>query len=171
MRRKITAPAEPINAPDLPELPACDQQFVHLIVTGASAAEAFRMTRDVAHWTPASVWAEASRLRNAPKIVSWIASAMKAGMASTKITIERHVRELERLKELSVASGNMGAAVQCEQTIGKAAGLHIDRVQEVPLDPVQTLKDIAQTQPDLAAQLAAAAGIPWVNPDEQRTIN
>ena len=69
--------------------------------------------------------------------------------------------QLDRLKHLALEAGNHGAAIQAEQTRGKVAGHHIDRVMEIPADPVETLREIARTQPDVAASLAAAHGIEW----------
>ena len=162
-QRQIT---KPIEEPELPDLSEADQEFARLIALGkGSLTDAYRATHDCASWQQASIWAQASRHRSNPKVQAWIDAFRSAGVGASGVTYERHVAELERLKKLSIASGNMGAAVTCEQTIGKAAGLHIDRVQEVPHDPVQTLKDIAQQHGDeFAAQLAAQAGIEWNAP-------
>jgi hypothetical protein len=163
---------KPIDAAELPDLEPRDQEFVRLVAIGKSASDAFRATRDCGDWLPQSVWAAASRLRSDDKVQAWLDAAKLAGLASCAVTYEGHLQELDRLKALCIKSGNMGAAVACEQTRGKAAGLHIDRVQEVPLDPVQTLKDIARDQPEIAASLAAQAGIPWADIDDsKRTLN
>lgn len=158
-QRKITTPTEAIDLPDISE---ADQEFARLVALGkTSLSDAYRQTHDCASWVANSVWCAASKLRSNTKVQQWIDAFRSAGLGASSVTFERHVAELERLKALSVASGNMGAAVQCEQTIGKAAGLHIDRIQEVPMDATQTLKDIAQHQPDLAAALAQQHGIEW----------
>jgi len=162
----------PIDATELPDLTAQQLAFVEAIVSGKTATQAYRMAYDCSGSSSNTIWCEASKLRNDPRVAQWVDASKIAGLGSTKITFERHIAELERLKVLCEKSGNMGAALGCEQTIGKAAGLHIDRVQEVPLDPVQTLKDIARDQPDIAASLAAQAGIPWADIDDsKRTLN
>ena len=164
-RRKITEQPE---AKDLPELTAQQMDFVQGILAGKTASDAYRAAYDCTNSTKNTVWCEASKLRGHPSVAQWIDAAKVNGMANCTVTYESHIRELERLKALSINSGNMGAAVQCEQTIGKAAGLHIERTQEVPIDAVQTLKDIAQHQPELAASMAAQHGIPW-KADEHAT--
>jgi hypothetical protein len=156
-QQKKTAP---IEATDLPDISEADQEFARLVALGKmSLTDAFRQTRDCSAWQATSIHAQASRHRSNPKIQAWIDAFRTAGVGAAGYTFEQHVAELQRLKSLSVNSGNMGAAVQCEQTIGKAAGLHIERVQEVPHDPVQALKDIAASQPEIAASLAQQAGI------------
>jgi hypothetical protein len=76
--------------------------------------------------------------------------------------------QLERIREAAMESGNIGAAVAAEQTRGKVAGHHVERIMEIPAEPADTLRTIAQHQPELAAQLAAQAGIPWTA-DEHAT--
>lgn len=73
------------------------------------------------------------------------------------------MQELERLKEIAVNTGNVGAAVQAEQLRGKAAGHYVEKFEDVSKanDPVDTLKEIARHSPDLAQQLASANNIPW----------
>ena len=169
-QRQKTAP---VDAPSLPDISEQDQEFARLVAIGkGTLSDAYRATHDCAHWQSNSVWAKASALRANGKIQIWIDAFRAAGLGASGYTLERHVAELERIKGLSLASGNLGAALGCEQTIGKAAGLHIERVQEVPIDPVQTLKDIAAHQPDVAASLAEQAGIPWADIDpSSRTLN
>lgn len=161
-QRKITAA---VDAKELPDLTAQQLAFVEGILEGKTATTAYREAYDCSSMASRTIWAEASRLRSNPSVTAWVEASKMAGLGSTRITYERHINELERLKVLCEKSGNMGAALGCEQTIGKAAGLHIDRVQEVPHDPVQTLRDIAQQHGDeLAQQLAASAGIEWNAP-------
>lgn len=167
-RRKITEPATD-SPDDLPEISPQQQEFVRGLLSGKTASDAYRSAFDCSDWLPNSVWCAASKLANDARVQQWLDAARRASLGGSTRTLDHHVRELERLKALCVQSGNMGAAVTCEQTIGKATGLHIDRIQEVPADPEQTLKTLAITAPDLAAQLAAAAGIPWATADEHAT--
>ena len=162
-QRQKTAP---IEATDLPDISAEDQEFARLVALGKmSLTDAYRATHDCAAWSSPSVHAQASRHRSNPKIQSWIDAFRTAGVGASSVTFERHVAELERLKALCVTSGNMGAAVQCETVIGKAAGLHVEQIRDVTnIDTVATLKEIAQTSPDLAAALAAQHGIEWSTP-------
>ena len=165
MQRQKT---KPIEAASLPDLSEADQEFARLVAMGkTSLAEAYRQTHDCAAWQSNSIWARASALRASGKVQVWIDAFRTAGIGASAITFERHVSELERLKALCVQSGNMGAAVQAETVIGKAAGLHVEQIRDVTQhDTVQTLKEIAQASPELAAALAAQHGIEWTTPAE-----
>lgn len=159
-QRLKTKPASE-TAAELPDITPAQAEFVRNILAGKTATDAYRTAFDVGDWLPSSIWCEASKLRNSPKVQQWIEASKIAGLGSTAVTYERHINELERLKALSIASGNMGAAVQCEQTIGKAAGLHVEQIRDVTkTDPVDMLRDIARDRPDIAASLAKDIGIP-----------
>lgn len=162
----------PINARELPDITGQQHEFVRHICAGKTATDAYRLAYGCEGWSQPSIWAKASQLRNDVNVQAWIDAAKIAGLADCSVTYKGHLEELDRLKALCIKSGNLGAAVVCEQTRGKVGGLHIERVQEVPIDPVQTLKDIAAAQPDVAAALAEQAGIPWTDIDPaSRTLN
>ena len=167
-RRKITEPPK-LDAADLPELTPQQQTFVQGLLAGKTASDAYRAAFDCRDWLASSIWCEASKLGNSPKVLQWLSAARKACLGTAHITLEQHVRRLDRLAAIAIETGNIGAAVQAESIIGKVAGHHIERIQEVTADPHDTLKTLAQTAPALAAQLAAAAGIPWATADEHAT--
>lgn len=167
-RRKITEPPS-LDADELPELSVQQQAFVQALLTGKTASDAYRAAFDTSDWLQSSIWCEASKLSNNPKVLQWLSAARKAQLGTAHITLEQHIRRLDRLAAIAVETGNIGAAVQAESIIGKVAGHHIERVQEVPADPADVLKTIAATAPDLAAMLAAQAGIPWASADTDVT--
>lgn len=160
-RRQITADTGEIDAATLPELTPQRQEFVRNILTGKSYSEAYRIAFTANDWTPNAVWVAASRLAADADVKLWLAAARQACLGTHVLTRESHQQQLERLREIAIASGNVGAAVKAEELRGKVAGHQVDRVQEVPHDPAETLRDIARHQPDLAAQLAAEHNIPW----------
>lgn len=167
-RRKITKPIA-LNVDDLPELTAQQEEFVRLVIGGKTATDAYRAAYSTENMADRTIWAQASRLNAHPSVVAWLSAARQACIGTHIVTLAGHQQQLERLREIAVQTGNVGAAVQAELARGKVAGHHIERIQEVPADPHDTLKTLAQTAPDLAAQLAAAAGIPWTQADEHAT--
>lgn len=158
-RRKITDVAD--LADGLPELTEQQMTFVRHLLAGKSASDAYRAAYHVgAATSPNTIWSSASALRNNPKVAQWLAAARKAHLGSAALTREAHLQELERLREIALESGNIGAAVQAEQVRGKVAGHHIERVADVTdHDPVSVLRELATVQPDIAAALAAQHGI------------
>ena len=167
-RRKITQPPS-LDADELPELSPQQQTFVQGLLAGKTASDAYRAAFDTTEWLASSIWGKASILANDAKVQVWLSAARKAQLGTAHITLDQHIRRLDRLAAIAVETGNIGAAVQAESIIGKVAGHHIERIQEVPADPADVLKTIAATAPDLAAMLAAQAGIPWTSADTDVT--
>lgn len=151
-----------LDADNLPDLTPQQQEFVRHLLAGKTGADAYRAAYDTSAMLPNTVIACASRLRSNPSVSAWLSAARQAHLGTAVLTKEAHIAELERLRELALETGNLGAAVQAEQLRGKVAGHHVEKIQDVTTyDPVDTLKEIAQTSPDLAAQLAHQHGIPW----------
>lgn len=166
-RRKITEPIK-LDAEDLPAITPQQSEFVRHILSGKTSSDAYRAAYDCSAMAPNSIWSAASKLAADAKVALWLSAARQAGLGTHVVTLSAHQQQLERLREIAVKTGNVGAAVQAELARGKVAGHHIERIQEVPAEPTDTLKDIARHQPELAAALAAQAGIPW-SVDEHAT--
>src|SRR5690242_15618370 len=117
MRRKLTdALAE---GEELPELTEQQMHFVECLLAGKSASDAYRESYNTSDCTNRSIWALASRLRADVNVASWLSAARKAGLGRAAVTLEGHLAELERLREIALETGNVGAAVQAEQLRGK----------------------------------------------------
>lgn len=158
-RQKITGQAE--AAADLPDLTAQQQKFVEGILAGKTASDAYRAAYDCSNMGQNTIWVKASVLRNSDTVTVWLSAARQAHLGTAVLTYDNHLRELERLREIALKTGNVGAAVQAEQIRGKVAGHHVDQVRDVTdrFDPAQTIREIAAHSPELAASLAAANGI------------
>jgi hypothetical protein len=158
MQRKIT----PIEAgADLPDLTEYQLKFCDGILAGKTSSDAYRAAYDCSNMQPPTIWAAASRLRNDYRVELWIAAARKAEIGKFSRTREQHIARLDRLQQIAIDSGNIGAAVQAEQLIGKVEGHHTDRIEVTSQDPMQTLREIAALSPELAAKLAHDQGIEW----------
>jgi phage terminase small subunit len=166
-RDKKTEPAT-IDADSLPELTPQQQEFVRHVLAGKTSSDAYRAAYNTENMAPNSIWREASLLASHKNVAQWLSAARQACLGTHVVTLQNHQQQLERLREAAMQTGNYGAAVQAELARGKVAGHHIERIQEIPADVTDTLKTIAQHQPDLAATLAAAHGIPW-GADEHAT--
>ena len=141
------------NTDNLPDLTEQQRNFVHGILAGKSASDAYRAAYDCSNSQPNTIWVEASRLRSSPNVSLWLAEARKAEMGQAKLTLEQHIKRLDSLKEICIANGNLGAAVQAEQLIGKALGLYQDRL-EVTTNQTDTEAELRKLLPaDIAEQL------------------
>jgi len=142
---------------DLPDLTDQQMAFVKGLLDGKTASDAYRAAYDCSEMLPNTIWAAASRLRHHSKVDAWLQAARLAKLGSAKVTLDDHLTELERLRELAAATGNYGAAVNAEVSRGKAAGHYVDKIANVTAenDVASTLRQIAEISPDVAAAVAA----------------
>lgn len=159
-RRQITA-AVAAQADDLPDLTAQQMKFVEGMLEGKTATDAYRAAYATENMSNRTIWAEASRTAANRNISAWLSAARQACLGSAKVTLDGHLQQLERIREIALKSGNIGAAVQAEQSRGKASGHYVEQIRDLTdrHDPIQTLRQIATHSPELAASLAAQHGI------------
>lgn len=151
-QRKLTAAAKPDD--ELPDLTPQQAKFVERILLGDCASDAYRKAYNCDKSKTNSIWASASKLRSNAKVSLWLSAARKAKLGSASVTLEGHVTELERLREIAIESGNVGAAVQAENYRGRASGLYVDQRIITIQDPADTLRAIADVCPEIAQQIA-----------------
>jgi hypothetical protein len=165
-RRKITKKdaekaAAKQDADELPDLTEKEQKFLEGLLENQPATVAYRAAFDCSNMLPATVQCAASKLRHNAKLSKWLSAARKAYLGTAVVTLDSHVRELERLREESLDSGNMGAAIQAEQLRGKASALYVERYENVtPPDPVRRLRELAKIDPRIGEALAARLAMP-----------
>jgi phage terminase small subunit len=135
--------------------------FVSGILAGKTASDAYRSAYDCSNMLQETIWAEASRLRHDPKVAAWLTAARTANLGSVTVTLGGHLQELERLKEIAIQTGNVGAAVNAEVSRGKAAGHYVEKIANVTAenDVAETLRQIASIDPDLGNAVAAKYGL------------
>lgn len=156
-RRKIT------DIDDLPEdigdLNDEQEAFVKGILEGKTGADAYRAAYG-SNIKPNSIYAAASRLLADPRVQLRISIARKAHLGTAVITHHMHIRRLEELRQIAVETGNIGAAVQAEQLIGKASGHYIERIEDVTkADPLEAVREMLKIDPDEAQKLANELGL------------
>lgn len=152
MRRKLTDALD--EGEELPELTHQQMRFVECILAGMSASDAYRTAYDCAQSQNNTIWANASKLRSDANVAQWLSAARKAGLGRAAVTLEGHLAELERLREIALETGNVGAAVQAEQLRGKASNHYTENVNHTFNAPENVLEEIRKLNPALADQLA-----------------
>jgi|TARA_R110000851_G_scaffold62673_1_gene143554 phage terminase small subunit len=65
--------------------------------------------------------------RTSPLVVQYIDKLKQERLSKHEVTYEKHVAELDRIKEQALKKGSFSSAVNAETNRGKAAGLYIDR--------------------------------------------
>lgn len=160
-RRKISDTAEKLSI-DLADIGATDKQagFAFDYVANKGASASYRLHYDCENMNAASIAVEASRLLANPKVSLIISMLRQAHFGDALVSRDKHLRELERLREIALNTGNVGAAVQAEQLRGKVEGHYIERFEDVTkTDPSEVLKELAKIAPDAARALAQEHGL------------
>jgi hypothetical protein len=152
MRRKISKAEE--SDSDLPQLTEQQMMFVKGILDGKTGSDAYRAAYNCENMKPETIWAAASRLRHDDKVSAWLEVAREAEMASAKRTLDQHIQRLDRLQAIALRTGNVGAAVQAEQLIGKASGHYAENINISMAEPTDVLDEIRKLSPELAEQLS-----------------
>lgn len=152
-RRKLTEAADDI-ADDLPELTENQMMFVKGVLDGKNGSDAYRAAYNCENMKPETIWAAASRLRHDDKVSTWLEAAREAEMGAAKRTLDQHIARLDRLQAIALRTGNVGAAVQAEQLIGKASGHYSDTINLRLDEPTSILEELRKLDPALAEQLA-----------------
>ncbi len=82
---------------------------------------------------------------------AYIASAIEKLVAPIRegagITLSEHLSTMERLRDLAIDAGQMGAAITAEFNRGKASNLYTERSQ-VTVETVETLSTRRRSQPE-----------------------
>lgn len=151
-RRKITEGKEPES--DLPQLTEQQMMFVKALLDGKNGSDAYRIAYNTENMKPETVWASASRLRHDVKVSAWLDAAREAEMADCRRTKDQHIARLDRLQAIALRTGNVGAAVQAEQLIGKVEGHYAENINLNLNEPTDVLDEIRKLSPALAEQLA-----------------
>ena len=73
----------------------------------------------------------AKRIKNRPKVRSQIEQLQAEARASERLTLEQHMQQLADLRDKSVQTEQMAAAVKAEELRGRVAGFYIERHQHV----------------------------------------
>lgn len=162
--RELEPAAMPI--PDnLPDIGTRELVFVEGLLEGKTASAAYRLAFDVEGWKAISVHTEASRLKRDSLIQLWLRHFQRMGADQARLTLESHLAELARLRELAVDAGQISAGVQAETARGKASGLYEDvlrvKVGESDESLLRALSGFLGQ--DATGQLARQLGAPMID--------
>ena len=81
----------------------------------------------------------ASQLLAQSHIAAAVAAARARVLAASQVTMESHLAELARIRDLAIKAGQFSAAASAEANRGKVAGLYVERWARV--DDLRALPD------------------------------
>lgn len=112
-------------------LTAKQEAFAVAYVETGNASEAYRRSYDASKTKPDNVHIKASHLMADGRVSARVRELQGKAAEAAGITLESHLADLERLRDIAERRGQMNAAITAEIARGKAAGVHIERSASV----------------------------------------
>ena len=107
------------------------EAFAKLVAGGAVLSDAYRECYAADSMKDSTVWSEACRLAQNPKVSARIKD-IQADMEADRRTIERRREEwvLKRLSEEAAQADNASSRIRALELVGKTVGMFTDRVEQ-----------------------------------------
>ena len=131
------------------------EAFALSYIQTGNATEAYRLAYDTSKMTEKSINENASKLLKHAKVAPRIAELRAPVIEKAGLTLEKHLDDLLRLRNMAVKDAKWAAAIQAEIARGKAAGLYVERTEVTGQDggpiPIATVpvKDYLRARADL----------------------
>jgi len=140
---------------DTDRLTAKQESFAQKVAAGSILSDAYRESYAAENMADKTVWSEACRLAQNPKVATRI-KAIQADMEADHRTrtARREEYVLKRLQEEAEGAETDGARVRALELLGKTVGIFTDRV-EVEQDTDKTAEEL---EADLERRLSALLG-------------
>lgn len=105
------------------------ENFCLAYIETGNASEAYRRAYDADDSSDTTINRKAKEMMDNGKISARIAALRAPAVAKAQITLEQHLNDLKRLRDLAEASEKFGPAIQAEMARGKASGLYVDKTE------------------------------------------
>jgi hypothetical protein len=99
------------------------EAFAVAVASGKTQADAYRAAFNAAGMKAETIQQAASRLMADSKVAARVAELRKPIADKAQITLESHLRDLERLRNLAEDKDQLSAAISAEVARGKHAGV------------------------------------------------
>lgn len=104
------------------------ERFAQAVASGMNQSDAYRAAYKVRAGTkPNSINVAASQLMANHNVAIRVAELRAPAAKAATITLESHLADLQRLRNMAVKEKQFSAAITAEVARGKAAGVHIER--------------------------------------------
>jgi phage terminase small subunit len=110
------------------ELTAKQESFAQAIVKGSNQADAYKLAYNAEKMKDETIWSNASRLVIDRRIQARIKKLRQPSVNKVSLTLDKHLDDLLVLREKAANDEKWSSAIQAETVRGKAAGLHIEKI-------------------------------------------
>lgn len=104
------------------------ERFCIAYVATGNASESYRRAYSCEKMKEASINRKAKEQMDNGNIAARIAVLRAPAVKNAQVTLEQHLNDLKRLRDLAEVSEKYGPAVAAEIARGKASGLYVDNV-------------------------------------------
>lgn len=104
------------------------ERFCLAYIETGVAAEAYRTAYSPKTMSKNAIKVESCRMLAMLKIKARIEELRAPAAKAAKITLESHLKDLEKLRNKADDAKDYGAAIRAEVARGKAAGLYVERI-------------------------------------------
>ena len=106
------------------------ERFAQAVASGMNQSDAYRAAYRVREATKlSSINVNASKLMSDAKVEQRVAELRAPAAKAATITLESHLADLQRLRNMAVKAEQFGAAITAEVARGKAAGIVVEKGQ------------------------------------------
>lgn len=131
------------------------EAFAKLVAGGAVLSDAYRECYSADTMKDSTVWSEACRLAQNPKVSTRV-KAIQVEMEADRRTIERRREEwvLKRLSEEADQADNASSRIRALELMGKTVGMFTDRIEQADT----TERSASEIEKELTARLDRLIG-------------
>lgn len=114
---------------EMEKLTGKQEAFCLAYIETGNASEAYRRCYNAGKMKPETINRNAHTLCENNKIATRLQELRAPAVKAAQISLEQHLADLQRLRDLAEASAKYGPAVTAEMARGKASGLYVDKVE------------------------------------------
>lgn len=104
------------------------ESFCIAYLETSNASEAYRRAFSCSRSKPETINRMAKELIDLPKITARLQEMRAPAVKAAQITLEQHLNDLKRLRDLAESAAKFGPAIAAEIARGKAAGLYVENL-------------------------------------------
>lgn len=106
------------------------EKFCLEFIQCGNAAEAYRRAYSAEKMKPETIWSNASRIMADSKVLARVSELREEAAQKAMVTLESHLADLARLRDLAEEDGQFSAAITAEISRGKAVGIYTEKVRQ-----------------------------------------
>ncbi len=113
------------------------ENFARLVAEGKNQSEAYILAfPNAQEWKPTSVAVAGSKLMALDNVSQMVAGLRAELSKKTVETVDDHLNELKRLRDIALENGKYEAAINAEVNRGKVRGFYVTKTEDVT-DPMK----------------------------------